>query len=121
MKSAILVVDDDIHVVRQLKWLLEDLFEVSHATTFDEVMAEILRSKPKVVMVDMHMPPAVDSPQTGLAILRRLHETHPNLVLIGMSANPDATLGTQTARAGATLFLRKPFEDDYIRRVLSSL
>lgn len=119
MKPALLVVDDDTQVVKQLKWALHDHFDVLHALGRADITAEITRYRPGMALVDLHMPPTLDTPETGLDVIRMLRQYHPEVVVIGISVDPDAGLDALVRQAGAVRFIRKPFGDADIRRILA--
>lgn len=119
MKPALLVVDDDLQVVKQLKWALHDHYEVLHAVLPVDIEASIRLHQPKLVLVDMHMPPAPDTPETGLDMIRLLRRDHPGITVIGVSVDPDERLDAWVREAGAVRFIRKPFGDTDIRRILA--
>lgn len=119
MKPALLVVDDDIQMVKQLKWALHDHFEVLHAVREPDIHDGIIRHRPKVALVDMHMPPTLESPDAGLDVIKLLRRNHPEITVIGISVDPDESLPERVTEAGAERFIRKPFGDADIRRILA--
>lgn len=104
--SYIAVVDDDESICKALKRLL-------NSTGFDTATflqgADFLRSMegrcPDCVLLDVHMPG-----MTGLEVLARLHDSHPDVPVIIITAYDDRETHQQALNAGAA-FLRKPFKD----------
>ncbi len=118
IKPCILIVDDDLQVVKQLKWSLIDQFRVIHARS-PEGLADLLHlHKPELALVDMHIPPHMESPETGLECVRLLRAEQGDLPIIGISVSRDATLPDAARRAGATGFLHKPFGFEQVAEVL---
>lgn len=119
MTPSLLIVDDDLNVVKQLKWTFHDQFEVVHAMTVAEIDAAMARNAPVAALVDMHLPPTLQSPQTGIDIVRHLRRTHPGLIIIGISVSLDPQIPKDVRSAGATSFLQKPFSSDALKSLLA--
>ena len=119
MTPSLLIVDDDLNVVKQLKWTFHDQYEVVHAMSLADVDASMRRNAPVAALVDMHLPPTLQTPQTGIDIVRHLRRTHPALIIIGISVSPDPRIPTEVKQAGATSFLQKPFHSDALKSLLA--
>ena len=121
MKPCILIVDDDLNVVKQLKWTFHDHYEVIHALTLTEVDAALISRQPVVALIDMHLPPTLQSPKTGMDVVRHLHGTHPDLHLIGISVSQDPDIPNALKDAGASFFLQKPFTSDSLKALMAQM
>lgn len=121
MKPCVLIVDDDAHVVRQLKWAFHDQFEVIHALTQDQIDQTLRKHRPTVVLVDMHLPPTLQSTETGLGLVRKLRDSHPDLRIIGISVDTDPSIPNAVLGAGGSFFLQKPFTDESFKTMLRQL
>lgn len=119
MTPSLLIVDDDLNVVKQLKWTFHDQFEVVHAMTLTEIDHAMARSAPVAALVDMHLPPTLQTPQTGIDIVRHLRRAHPGLIIIGISVSLDPRIPIEVKQAGATSFLQKPFNSDALKSILA--
>ena len=112
MKPRILIVDDDDAITRQLFWTLCDDYEVMTANDMPTAIRRATIYEPAVSIVDLHLPPAVESPEVGLRILEFIKaHVRDGKVLVVSSADG---METQKAcyAAGADEFLDKPFETE---------
>ena len=106
--SRILVVDDDQRVRTVVSWQLEaDGFAVAEAADGAAALAQIERSRPDLVVLDLSLPGV-----GGLDVLRRVREAAgtaaslPVIVLSGRSGETDRIIGLDL---GADDYLVKPF------------
>lgn len=112
MKPRVLIVDDDDAITQQLFWTLCDDYEVMTANDMPTAIRRATIYEPAVSIVDLHLPPAVESPAIGLRILEFIKTHVPaGKVLVVSSADG---IETQKAcyAAGADEFLDKPFETE---------
>ena len=111
MKPRILIVDDDEAITQQLFWTLSDDYEVVTANDLHTAVRRATIYEPVLSIVDLHLPPEVDSPEVGLRILEYIKSHLPDSKVLVMSAS-----GIETRKAcfavGADEFLDKPFETE---------
>jgi two-component system nitrogen regulation response regulator NtrX len=112
MKPRILIVDDDESITQQLFWTLSDDYDVVTANDLPTAVRRATIYEPAVSILDLHLPPEVETPEAGLRILEYLKSHLPeSKVLVMSSAN-----GSETRKAcyavGADEFLDKPFETE---------
>ena len=119
MKPCMLIVDDDLNVVKQLKWTFHDQFIVIHALTMDEISDAMATRHPIAALIDMHLPPTLQSAKTGIDLVRILRSTHPDLLLIGISVNQDPDIPVTLKDAGASFFLQKPFTGESLKMLMN--
>jgi len=80
--SKILVVDDDVHILKLYKVELEEEgYDVVTASTGKEAMEIFEKEKPDLVTLDILMPD-ID----GISLLRRMKEMRPRLPIIMSTA-----------------------------------
>ena len=108
------LVDDDASI----RWVLERALKSGGMTprVFEaaEPALEALRGDaPDVLLTDIRMPGL-----SGLDLVRRLHETRPQLPIIVMTAHGSVNKAVEAMRAGAHEFLVKPFDEN---RLLSAI
>ncbi|HMA12538.1 MAG TPA: nitrogen regulation protein NR(I) [Steroidobacteraceae bacterium] len=111
MTSALRVwlVDDDASI----RWVLERalknagmaprLFEAA-----ESALATLGSETPDVLMTDIRM-----SGKSGLDLLRNVHERHPGLPVIVMTAHSDLGSAVSAYESGAFEYLPKPFDVDH--------
>ena len=112
MKPRILIVDDDEAITQQLFWTLSDDYDVVTANDLQTAIRRATIYEPVVSIVDLHLPPEVDSPEVGLRILEYIKSHLPDSKVLVMSS----ASGIETRKAcyavGADEFLDKPFETE---------
>jgi DNA-binding NtrC family response regulator len=118
MKPRILIVDDDEAITKQLFWTLNEDYDVVTANDMQTALRRVTIYEPAVSILDLHLPPEVDSPEVGLRILEYIKSHYPeSKVLIMTSAS-----GIETRKAcyavGADEFLDKPFETEKLLTTL---
>ena len=109
MKPRVLIVDDDKAITQQLFWTLCEDYEVVTAHDLQSAVRRVTIYEPAVSILDLHLPPVVDTPEVGLRILEYIKGRYPrSKVLVVSSANGE----TQRAchDSGADEFIDKPFE-----------
>ena len=108
------VIDDD----RSIRWVLEKALqkaqmEVRSFSSAEGVLDELSFGLPDVVVTDVRMP-GMD----GLSLLAQIHEAHPDLPVIIMTAHSDLDSAVSAYQGGAFEYLPKPFDvDDAINLV----
>jgi sigma-B regulation protein RsbU (phosphoserine phosphatase) len=113
-RDRILVVDDDPGVLRAVRRILEQDYEVRCVGSPAEALEQAAASPPDLALLDVRMP-LMD----GFELRRRLGEVQPDLDVILMTGSltePDAHL-IRAIEEGAFYFIQKPFD----RRVLQTL
>src|SRR3977135_1376806 len=95
MKPIILIVDDDEAITQQLFWTLSDDYDVVTANDLQSAVRRATIYEPLVSILDLHLPPEVESPEVGLRILEYLKTHLPeSKVLVMTSAS-----GLETRKA----------------------
>jgi DNA-binding response OmpR family regulator len=110
MKPRVLIVDDDAAVTQQLFWTLCDEYEVMTAHDLQTAFRKAITYEPSVSIVDLHLPPFINSPEVGLRILGYLKDRLPHSKVLIISSTADAGMQEACFANGADEFLDKPFE-----------
>ncbi|MCC7328240.1 MAG: nitrogen regulation protein NR(I) [Burkholderiales bacterium] len=117
--QAVWIVDDD----RSIRWVLEKALAregIAYKTfaTAYEVLQALAVSEPQVVVSDIRMPG-----ESGLVLLAKVKERHPQVPVIIMTAYSDLDSAVASFQGGAFEYLPKPFDVDHalalIRRATS--
>jgi len=112
------IIDDD----RSIRWVLEksltrEDIEYKSFSTADDAISALNREIPQVVISDIRMPG-----RSGLEFLQMLHEQHPLVPVIIMTAYSDLESAVSSFQSGAFEYLPKPFDINHaleiIRRAL---
>ena len=118
MKPKLLIVDDDVAITRQLFWMLCDEFEVLTAHDLASAVRRATVYEPDVAIIDLHLPPTVNSPDTGLRILEYVKGHLPASKVFVISSADAAEMQTHCYRQGADGFLSKPLD---VEQLLSAV
>ncbi len=105
LKPLILVVDDELAILKMLKGSLEDEgFRVETTSQGTMVLDIIGRLIPDVVLLDIFMPDF-----DGLHMLKSIKQEYPNQNVILISGFGTIPLAIQAMQHGALSFIEKPF------------
>jgi two-component system response regulator AtoC len=118
---SILVVDDEILTLNNLKKILEkEDYEVLIANTGETALEIFEKYKPQLVLLDLMLPGI-----SGLEVLRRIKDLERETIVIMMSAYEILEKAVESMKLGAYDYLLKPFKvndlKNTIRRALETL
>jgi DNA-binding NtrC family response regulator len=104
--SRILVIDDEAALGENIQRMLrEPGMTVSVFVDPAKGLAECLRNPPDLVLLDVRMPG-----MSGEEIFARLHQTHPGLPIVFLTAFGSVESAVLAMRNGAFDYLQKPFK-----------
>lgn len=118
MKPKVLIIDDDVAITQQLFWTLCDEFEVMTANNLSTAIRRAMIYEPDVAILDLHLPPTLDAPDTGLRILDFLKNQLPASKVFMASSDPSIEMRKDCMRRGAEGFFDKPLD---IERLISTV
>ena len=116
--KTVWIIDDD----RSIRWVLEKSLaradiEFTSFASADDAMRALSHDLPQAVVSDIRMPG-----RSGLEFLQELHQRHPLIPVIIMTAYSDLESAVSAFQGGAFEYLPKPFDInhavDLIRRAL---
>ncbi|OYZ68457.1 MAG: two-component system response regulator GlrR [Methylophilaceae bacterium 17-43-7] len=111
MKSAtILIVDDDPDILRLIDMRLQSAgYNTIKAHNGIAALATLAMQRPDLVITDLLMPEL-----DGMALMEQLHQQHPTLPVIILTAHGTITDAVAATHQGAFSFLAKPFESQVL-------
>lgn len=118
MKPKVLIIDDDVAITQQLFWTLCDEFEVMTANNLSTAIRRATIYEPDVAILDLHLPPTLDAPDTGLRILDFLKNQLPASKVFIASSDPSIEMRKDCMRRGAEGFFDKPLD---IERLIATV
>ena len=118
MKPKVLIVDDDVAITQQLFWTLCDEFEVMTANSLSSAIRRATIYEPDVAILDLHLPPTLDAPDTGLRVLDYVKNHLPSSAVFVASSDPSVEMRRDCMRRGADGFFDKPLD---VERLLSTI
>lgn len=114
MKPKLLIVDDDVAVTQQLFWTLCDEFEVMTANNFASAIRRATIYEPEIAILDLHLPPTLDAPDTGLRVLEYVKAHLPSSKVFVVSSAASVETQKDCIRRGADGFLSKPLDVEHL-------
>ena len=108
MAGTVLIVDDEVQLVRHLEHLLRaEGYQVVGVHDAAEARRAISVVYPDVVLVDLKLPDA-----DGTTLMTELLEVHPQAGYVIITAHGSIRSAVEATRLGARDYLTKPFEPD---------
>lgn len=117
-KPKVLIIDDDVAITQQLFWTLCDEFEVMTANNLSAAIRRATIYEPEVAILDLHLPPTLDAPDTGLRILDFVKSHLPHSRVFVSSSGANAEVKRDCMKRGADGFFDKPLD---VERLLSTV
>lgn len=108
-KPYLLIVEDDPGLQEQLKWAFDD-YEVLQANNRKDAIAKLRRFMPKVVTLDLGLPPLPASYEEGLATLKEILQLAPLTKVIMVTGHIEHSIAIQAIRLGAYDYCMKPVD-----------
>ena len=108
---VLLIVEDDEGLQRQLKWAYEG-YQVVGATTRAQAIELVRLHEPKVVTLDLGLPPDPDGTSEGFATLTEMLALKPDTKVIVASGHGARESALKAIALGAYDFYRKPVDID---------
>ena len=117
-KKKVLVIDDEDAIRELLKEFLEENgCSVATEATAEEGLMQIRKEPYDLVLLDIML-----RHTNGLAVLQNIKKIAPDLSVIMITGNNDISVAEECLSKGATDYIAKPFDFDYLRNsVLVSL
>lgn len=113
--KRVLIVDDSSFMRTALKMILEKLGYVVVGTADNgiDAVAKYRDLEPDVVTLDIVMPQ-----MDGVQTLKLLRSVDPDAAVVMVSSLADQEAGVECAKAGATQYLLKPFDQIKVAEVM---
>ena len=118
MKPILLIVDDDEAIRTQMKWALNQDYDVCFAEDRRSAVEGFQANSPAVTLLDLGLPPHPNECDEGMAVLSEIlaiDNTAKVIIISGQNEKPNAIQGVG---AGAYDFLCKPVEMEALKLLL---
>jgi two-component system, NtrC family, response regulator len=116
-RPAILLVEDDPGLQKQMQWSLSD-YHVLPANDRASALTIFRRETPRVVILDLGLPPLPDEATEGLALLEAVLTQQPATKIIVASGNQDRRNAVKAIGLGAYDFFPKPIDPDVLLLII---
>lgn len=117
-RLRVLIVDDEADIVKYIKSVLAQNFEVIGTTDSESAPDKILSYQPDILLLDINMPRLNGF---HLSQLIRLNKRLRGSKVIFVSSRSDRESVEQAFKVGASDFLEKPFTPEQLRRKISEV
>ena len=115
MKNKLLIVDDEIKILRSLKFLLEDHYEVYISDNIEEAYDIFNKEDISLVLLDLRL-----KEESGLDLMKRLLSKSEDTIIIIMTAYSTIENSIEAIKAGAYYFITKPIENEQLLALLNT-
>ena len=114
-KPRVLIAEDEAHVRRLLRSILESINceIVGEAENGEDATAQYLGKKPHMLLLDINMPV-----KSGKSALAEIKKRHPNAFVIMITSLADKDTIEDCRKLGAAGFIRKDLPIDEIKTVI---
>ncbi len=116
--EKLLIVDDDKGIQKQLKWSLSD-YNAILADDRVSAIAAVRRHEPRVITLDLGLPPDSANASEGLATLEEILKISPHSKVIVITGNDDRENALAAISLGAYDFYQKPIEPEVINVIIA--
>lgn len=116
-KKVLLAVEDDAGIQKQLKWCFED-YEVVIAGDRESAIKELRRYEPKVVTLDLGLPPDPSNASEGLQTLSEILTLAPHTKVVVVTGNDDVENAVKAVGLGAYDFYQKPIDAEILGLII---
>ncbi|MGL1957601.1 MAG: PEP-CTERM-box response regulator transcription factor [Colwellia sp.] len=116
--EKLLIIDDDKGIQKQLKWSLSD-YSAILASDRESAITAVRRHEPKVITLDLGLPPDEANATEGLLALQEILAIAPHTKIIVITGNEDRSNALEAISAGAYDFYQKPIEPEIINVIIS--
>jgi two-component system, NtrC family, response regulator len=116
--EKLLIVDDSPEIRKQLKWGLAKEYRILLAESVDSALKLFAEHSPKVVTLDLGLPPDVDGASEGLRCLQAILQQLPACKVIVLSGNEDHQNALAAVDMGAYDYYHKPIDLSELKIIL---
>ncbi|WP_371187617.1 PEP-CTERM-box response regulator transcription factor [Thalassotalea maritima] len=114
----LLIVDDDKGIQKQIKWSLAD-YHCLFADNRQQAINMVRLHEPKVVLLDMGLPPDASNASEGLLALQEIISLMPLCKVIVITGNDDRQVPIEAITRGAYDYFQKPVDNELINVIVS--
>ena len=103
--EKLLIVDDDLSILRVLKMRLEsEGYQVEAASEIEAAKDLAVTNEYELAILDLKLPGG-----NGIDLMKSIHKTDPNLPVIILTAYGTIESAVEAIKEGAYVYLKKPF------------
>jgi two-component system NtrC family response regulator len=116
--DKILVIEDNPDIQSQMKWGLYKDFMVLQASERKDALHMFEKKPPRVVTLDLGLPPDKDGTSEGFACLKAILDKEPDTKIIVITGNNDRENALKAVQMGAYDYYPKPVDINEIKVII---
>ncbi|HEY4708312.1 MAG TPA: PEP-CTERM-box response regulator transcription factor [Thermodesulfobacteriota bacterium] len=116
--EKLLIIDDSEDIRKQLKWALAKDYTVFTAGDFKQALSLFKAHRPKVVTLDLGLPPHPEGTEEGFRVLEAILGENNSSKVIMISGNDERENTLKAIKTGAYDFYQKPIVANEIKVVI---
>jgi len=116
--KSVLVVDDDEYLRKQICWALKESYGLLQAENRAQVSRIINKAPVDLALLDLHLPPEVNTPEEGMKILEDIKEIDPEIKVVVMTGDQERETSLRAIDNGAYDYFSKPFDLEEMKIVI---
>ena len=116
--NKVLVVEDDKDLRELICRTLKGLYEVLQAEDRSQAREVIKGTPVDLVLLDLHLPPEVNTPEEGMKTLEEMRKTDPEIKVVVITGDREQETSLKAIGDGAYDYFSKPFDFDEMKIVI---
>lgn len=116
--EKILVVEDNPDIQTQMKWGISSELEVLQASDKKSALSLFEKHQPKVVTLDLGLPPDAEGTSEGFGSLKQILSKAPHTKVIVITGNTDRENALKAVQMGAYDYFLKPVDMNEIKVII---
>jgi len=116
--NKVLVVEDDKDLRELIYRTLKDSYEVLQAEDRPQACEVMRRIPVDLVLLDLHLPPEVNTPEEGMKTLEEMGKTHPEIKVVVITGDREQETSLRAIGDGAYDYFSKPFDFEEMKIVI---
>ena len=118
-KEKLLIIEDEPSVAKQLKWSLNELYDITIAPDAQRARQLLASGVFPVVTLDLGLPPDPDISGEGLKLLAEISSIAPHTKTIVITGNAEQENAVKAVSLGAVDFCAKPIDLQVLKIILT--
>ena len=115
MKNKLLIVDDEKVILRSLRFLLEDFYDIYISDNYEEAVDIFRKEKISLVLLDLRL-----KEDSGLDLMKEILNIDPEAIIIIMTAYSTIENSIDAIKSGAYYFITKPIQNEQLLLLLKT-
>ncbi len=115
MKNKLLIVDDEKIILRSLRFLLDEFYDVYTSDNYEEAIEIFSRERMSLVLLDLRL-----KEDSGLNLMKEILNIDSEAIIIIMTAYSTIENSIDAIKSGAYYFITKPVQNEQLMLLLKT-